>query len=66
MASPSRSVTQAKKIFAKRKKALRTRDLLNLGIHPRTLYRLRDEGFIEYVSRGLYRLATLPGLMSQD
>ena len=66
MASPSRSAIQAKKIFAKRKRPLRTRDVLRLGIHPRTLYRLRDEGFIECVSRGLYRLRTLPGLMNPD
>jgi hypothetical protein len=26
-------------------------------IHPRTLYALRDEGSIERLSRGLYRLA---------
>ena len=36
---------------------LRTKDALSAGIHPRTLYRLRDDGTIECLSRGLYRLA---------
>ena len=30
------------------------------GVDSRTLYRLRDTGLIEQVSRGLYRLATAP------
>lgn len=33
---------------------LRTRDALDLGIHPRTLYALRDKGLIESLGRGLY------------
>lgn len=39
-------------------------DALRLGIHPRTLYALRDSGEIEGVGRGLYRLATAPPLAS--
>lgn len=39
---------------------LRTRDALALGVHPRDLYRLRDEGRLEAISRGVYRLADLP------
>ena len=34
----------------------RTRDFLAKGIHPRTLYRMRDSGRIECISRGLYQL----------
>jgi predicted transcriptional regulator of viral defense system len=45
---------------------LRTKDALDLGIHPRTLYRLRDDGVVVQVSRGLYRLATLPLLAHPD
>jgi len=30
------------------------------GVDSRTLYRLRDSGHIEQISRGLYRLATAP------
>ncbi len=39
---------------------LRTSQARRLGIHPRTLYRLRDEGRLERLSRGVYRLAELP------
>jgi predicted transcriptional regulator of viral defense system len=45
---------------------MQTRDALNLGIHPRTLYRLRDEGVLVQVSRGIYRLASLPPLSQPD
>ena len=45
---------------------LRTRDALKLGIHPRTLYRMRDEGAVEQISRGVFRLASLPALSHPD
>ena len=34
----------------------RTRDILNAGIAPKTLYKLRDQGHIYSLSRGLYRI----------
>lgn len=36
---------------------LRTAEALSLGIHPRTLYALRDSGAIQELTRGLYCLA---------
>lgn len=36
---------------------LRTSQALRLGIHPRTLYELRDASRIVQLGRGLYRLA---------
>ena len=45
---------------------LRTSKATRLGIHPRTLYALRDAGEIEQVGRGLYRLSTAPPLSSPD
>jgi len=39
---------------------IRTGEALARGIHPRTLYALRDNGTLEMVARGLYRLAGLP------
>ncbi len=45
---------------------LRTRDALEAGIHPRTLYALRDSGRIELLSRGLYRLVDAPSLGNPD
>lgn len=52
--------------FAEHHGILRTKDALALGIHPRTLYALRDAGEIERLSRGLYRLANLPPLSHPD
>ncbi len=45
---------------------LRTSDALKAGMHPRTLYSLRDQGKIEQVSRGVYRLADLPPISNPD
>jgi predicted transcriptional regulator of viral defense system len=45
---------------------LRTAEALRLGIHPRTLYAMRDAGLLERVNRGLYRLANLPPLSNAD
>ncbi|RMG12192.1 MAG: transcriptional regulator [Deltaproteobacteria bacterium] len=45
---------------------LHTKEVLQLGIHPRILYRLRDEGVLQQISRGVYRLAELPGLSQPD
>lgn len=39
---------------------LRQRQAVDLGVHPRWLSRLVDEGSIERVSRGLYRLSHEP------
>lgn len=36
---------------------IRTSDAIRAGIHPRTLYQLRDSGELEVLSRGTYRLA---------
>ena len=45
---------------------LRTRDALHLGIHPETLYRMRDSGTLACLGRGLFRLSDLPPLGSPD
>lgn len=57
---------QAEEIFREQGGTLRTHEAKNLGIHPRVLYYLRDEGRIEQLSRGVYRLADLPGLSDPD
>src|SRR6266852_5200878 len=66
MANASKAVDSARKVFSKRGGMLRTVDALRLGIHPRTLYKLRDRGELERVGRGLYRLATAPHLTNPD
>ena len=57
---------KAKALFRCHCGLLRTSETLRLGIHPRTLYAMRDEGVLEQLSRGLYRLAELPPLDAPD
>jgi predicted transcriptional regulator of viral defense system len=57
---------KAKALFRRHGGLLRTSEALRLGIHPRTLYAMRDEGVLEQLSRGLYRLAELPPLGAPD
>lgn len=45
---------------------LSTAAALRYGIHPQTLYALRDAGRLEQISRGLYRLADLAPLSDPD
>jgi predicted transcriptional regulator of viral defense system len=67
MLSQSRSLTaRVKAIFLRRHGMLRTAEALREGIHPRMLYKLRQEGALVEVSRGLYRLADLPPMGDPD
>ena len=59
-------LAKARHVFTKHGGMLRTSAALRLGIHPRTLYTLRDTGDIERIGRGLYRLSTAPPLSSPD
>lgn len=56
----------AETLFRRHKGVLRTSKALTLGIHPRTLYRLRDSGRLIPISRGVYRLAGLPESSQPD
>jgi len=53
-------------VFEKHGGMLRTREALRAGIHPHTLYSLRDAGKLERVTRGVYRLADIPPLGNPD
>ena len=66
MPPAAKRLTKARRVFSKHGGMLRTSRALRLGIHPRTLYALRDIGDIERVGRGLYRLSTAPPLSSPD
>ena len=61
-----KSIQNAITIFRQHGGTLRTAEALRLGIHPRTLYAMRDSGVLEQLSRGLYRLAELPPLSNPD
>jgi predicted transcriptional regulator of viral defense system len=45
---------------------IRMAEAIEAGINRRTLYSLRDEGTIEQISRGVYRLKGLPSLSRPD
>jgi len=66
MNSNSNNVVRARKLFKEHGGMLRTSSALQLGIHPRSLYALRDSGEILPVGRGLYRLAKAPALTNPD
>ena len=64
---PSRDrPSRGKSIFRQHGGVLRTKDALRLGIHPETLYGMRDSGSLASLGRGLYRLSDLPPLGSPD
>ena len=56
----------ARRVFARHRGILRTSEAIRLGIHPRTLYALRDSGEIEQMARGFYRQAEGPALTNPD
>ncbi len=58
--------TLALKLLREADEILSTKGILSLGIHPRILYLLRDEGLLEQISRGRYRLSELPGIENPD
>jgi predicted transcriptional regulator of viral defense system len=64
--SPARDPERAVELFRGHPAGLRTIEAIRLGVHPRTLYGLRDQGVLEQVDRGLYRLAELPALAEPD
>ncbi len=59
-------IDDAIKVFDRCGGVLRTKEALDLGVHPRTLYQMRDEGILEAISRGVYRLTSLPPLANPD
>jgi len=62
----SDTIQEARTIFREHHGILRTSEALELGIHPRTLYSMRDAGMLDRLARGLYRLAELPPLTNPD
>lgn len=66
MADNLTTFDKAKSVFRSHGGVLRTGGAIKLGVHPRTLYAMRDAGVIERLSRGLYRLAGLRPLSNQD
>lgn len=59
-------IQQAIKIFEKNHGILRTHECIKLGIHPRILYKMRDSGVLEQLTRGIYRLTSMPDFSEPD
>jgi predicted transcriptional regulator of viral defense system len=57
---------RAAAIFKKHGGILRTAQALRAGIHPGTLYEMRDTGTLEEVSRGVFRMADSSPLSQPD
>ena len=53
-------VEKVKSLFRAHGGTLRTSEAIKAGLHPRTLYALRDAGLLERLSRGIYRFADSP------
>ena len=53
------------KVFKKHDGFARTNDILAAGIHRRDIKRIRDEGRVVRVKRGLYRLSEIPLISNQ-
>jgi len=63
------SVTENKahiSIFHKYSGQLRMSDAIRYGISRYSLYKMRDSGVIEQISRGIYRLVDLPPISNPD
>ena len=61
-----RRFDRAEALFKESRGMLRTAAALRAGIHPSTLYGMRDSGVLELVSRGVYRLVDSPPLGNPD
>jgi len=53
-------VRAAEAVFRQNGGVLRTSSAIAQGVHPRTLYSMRDDGLLEQLSRGVFHLASLP------
>ena len=63
---PTTITDRARKVFRTHGGILRTTEALAAGIHPRTLYAMRDAGEVEALARGVFRLGDLPPLGNPD
>lgn len=66
MYTSEKKIEEAKRIFTKQGGILRTSEAIKHGIHPRTLYFMRDHNQLDVLCRGTYRLANLEPVMNMD
>lgn len=53
-------------LFKKNQGLLRTAEAMRLGVHPRIIYQLRDEGLLEQLAKGVYKLVEVPDFPEPD
>jgi predicted transcriptional regulator of viral defense system len=66
MKKRSKASERLESAFRRHGGVLRTSEALKLGVHPQTLYALRDEGRLTRLDRGLYTLADAPEPANPD
>jgi len=59
-------IVEAVKLFQENDGVMRTSELLDAGIHRRTLYHMRDEGMVKAIQRGVYQLTESDPLSNPD
>jgi len=66
MAAINNGIERARRAFIAHGGMFPSSKAIRMGIHPRTLYALRDAAEIERVRRGLYRMRSAPPLSNPD
>lgn len=61
-----KKIEEALQIFKKFNGVMRTREALREGIYKRTLYYMRDNGYLKLLQRGVYQLADKDDLSNPD
>ena len=64
--SDTAAIRRARGLLHPQKGAFRTGEAVRAGVHPRTIYTMRDQGVIERLGRGMYRFADMPSLGNPD
>ncbi len=62
----SKAIKKAKGLIRPQTGMFRAGEAIKAGVHPRTLYEMRDKGVIERMGRGMYRLSAMPPLGNPD
>ncbi|HKK44262.1 MAG TPA: type IV toxin-antitoxin system AbiEi family antitoxin domain-containing protein [Balneolaceae bacterium] len=59
-------IEEAIKLFQEHDGVMRTSEVLDAGVHRRTLYHMRDEGIVTAIQRGVYQLTESEPLSNPD
>lgn len=60
------AIDRAIKIINQHNGIIKTKGAINAGIHPRTIYILRDRGIIEEMSRGIFKITNIKPISDPD